>query len=229
MKNLFLVSLYCFMSLFLLVGCVGSSGVNPDARPPKKGAASLEDYNIFLNQSLMIPPGKHARHLNRMIKPRYVTIHSTQNRASSAGARMHARALYNGNLKSKNNAVGYLSWHYTVDQSNIYQHLPDTEEGQHADYEGPGNKKSIGIEMCENAGTSREATLDRTARLTAYLMRLHRIPLDNVVPHQHWRRIRYSDGRDLGHKNCPHFLMDNGKPGPKWEAFKGRIRSYLNK
>ena len=175
----------------------------------------------------MIPEGRHARHIGRKIRPRYITIHSTQNRASSAGARMHGVALFHGRLKSKNNSLGYLSWHYTVDQSNIYQHLPDNEEGQHADYDGQGNRSSIGIEMCENAGNSREATLDRTARLTAYLMRLYRVPLDNVVPHQHWRRIRYSDNKDLGHKNCPHFLMDGGEPGVKWEAFRDRIRKYL--
>lgn len=210
-----------------MVGCSDAPAQDPDAVPPKAKETALETYNLSINQSKMIPPEQFARHLGRKITPRYLTIHSTQNRHSSAGARMHAIALYHGRLKSKNNAVGYLSWHYTVDAGNIYQHLPDNEEGQHADYEGPGNKKSIGIEMCENAGNSREMTLDHTARLAAYLMRKHRIPLDNIVPHQHWRMIRYSDGRDLGNKNCPHFLMDGGKPGPKWEAFKDRIRKYL--
>ncbi len=212
----------------LLSGCGGSpSAQNPDAVPPKKNAVSPQAYNLTLNQSLMIPQGQYARHQGKKITPKFLTIHSTQNPHSSAGARMHAIALINGRLKSKNNSLGYLSWHYTVDANNVYQHLPDNEEGQHADYDGAGNKSSLGIEMCENAGNSREATLDHTARLAAYLMRLHRIPLDNIVPHQHWRRIRYSDGRDLGHKNCPHFLMDGGKPGPKWEAFKNRIRRYL--
>jgi len=35
-----------------------------------------------------------------------------------------------------------------------------------------------------------------------------------------------ADGRDLGHKNCPHFLLDDGKPGPKWEAFLRKVKSY---
>jgi len=225
---------YCLLSLStiilaLLVSCGGSPAQNPDTVAPRKKPVAPEAYGLSLNQSLMIPQGQFARHQGKKIRPQYLTIHSTQNRHSSAGARMHGVALYHGRLKSRNNSLGYLSWHYTVDASNVYQHLPDTEEGQHADYDGPGNKSSIGIEMCENAGNSREATLDRTARLAAYLMRLHGIPLDNIVPHQHWRRIRYSDGKDLGNKNCPHFLMDGGKPGPKWEAFKDRIRVYLNK
>lgn len=227
--KIFSVLSLSLLSLFLL-GCGGGSSTverSPDARPPKARAAAPEEYNLAINQSLMIPEGRYARRYGKKIIPRYVTIHSTQNRASSAGARMHAIALVNGRLKASKNSLGYVSWHYTVDQSNVYQHLPDNEEGQHADYEGPGNKSSIGIEMCENAGNSRERTLDHTARLTAYLLRKHRIPLDNVVPHYHWRRIRFADGRDLGHKNCPHFLLDNGKPGAKWEAFKDRIRKYL--
>jgi N-acetylmuramoyl-L-alanine amidase len=81
--------------------------------------------------------------------------------------------------------------------------------------------------MCENAGNSRAATLDRTARLTAELMRRYNIPLKNVVPHQHWERIRFDDGKNLGQKNCPHFLTTNGKPGPKWDAFLAKIKGYL--
>ena len=135
--------------------------------------------------------------------------------------------LQRGSLKSRNNSLGFLTWHFSVDDSSIYQSLPTNEQGQHADYEGLGNRASIGIEMCENAGNSFPATLDRTARLTAWLMKKHRIPLKNVVPHQHWRRIRHSDGRDLGHKNCPKPLLTNGKLGPKWFAFKKRIESYM--
>ena len=36
--------------------------------------------------------------------------------------------------------------------------------------------------MCENRGNSREATLDRTAKLTALLMAEYGIPLSRVVP-----------------------------------------------
>jgi len=47
--------------------------------------------------------------------------------------------------------------------------------------------------MCENAGNSRAATLDRTAKLAAELMRRYDIPLKNVVPHQRWERISFDD------------------------------------
>ncbi|YCM45479.1 N-acetylmuramoyl-L-alanine amidase [Verrucomicrobiaceae bacterium 227] len=186
----------------------------------------------FTNSSLgiqkaLIPKGRYGRHKTRSMRPRYITIHSTQNRSSGAGARTHARLIQRGGLKSKHNSLGYLTWHFTVDDHSIYQSLPTNVEGQHADYEGTGNRKSIGIEMCENAGNSRSATIARTARLTAELMKEYNIPLQNVVPHQHWRMIRYSDKKDLGHKNCPHFLLDNGKPGRKWQAFLQKVKSYL--
>jgi N-acetylmuramoyl-L-alanine amidase len=186
----------------------------------------------FTNSSLgirkeLIPKGKYGRQKTRSMRPRYITIHSTQNHSSGAGARTHAKLIQRGGLKSKHNSLGYLTWHFTVDDHSIYQSLPANVQGQHADYEGPGNRKSIGIEMCENAGNSRGATIARTAKLTAELMKEYNIPLQKVVPHQHWRMIRYSDKKNLGHKNCPHFLLDHGKPGPKWQAFLQKVKSYL--
>ncbi|MDA0813973.1 MAG: peptidoglycan recognition family protein, partial [Verrucomicrobia bacterium] len=102
------------------------------------------------------------------------------------------------------------------------QHLPTNEQGEHADFDGPGNNYSIGIEMCEHPGNSRGATIARTAKLTAYLMRQHGIPLKNVVPHYHWPRY----GQSPVNKNCPIFLLDNGRPGRKWQAFLQQVNSY---
>ena len=166
----------------------------------------------------LIPPGNLNRRTPRKMKPMYITIHSTQNQKPGADAAAHVELLHRAGL-------GKLSWHYTVDEKSIFQTLPETEQGRHADYEGLGNRASIGIEMCENQGNSREKTIDQTARLTAWLMRKHDIPISRVVPHQHWRRVR-SDGKDFGHKNCPHFLMDKGVPGEKWKNFLRRVKSH---
>ena len=54
-----------------------------------------------------------------------------------------------------------------MDDHSIYQTLPTNETGEHADYEGPGNRSSIGIEMCVNRGNNLDITIDRTAQLTA--------------------------------------------------------------
>ncbi len=174
----------------------------------------------------LVPRGRYARTSHRSMTPRYITIHATENRSRGAGARAHAQMLKTGALKGRHNAIGYVSWHFTVDDHSTYQSLPTNERGEHADYDGPGNRTSIGIEMCENRGNDRSRTLDRTARLVAWLMREHNIPLSHIVPHQHWRMVRHDDGRDLGHKNCPHFLLDRGRLGPKWQAFLARIAAY---
>ena len=87
-------------------------------------------------------------------------------------------------------------------------------------------RASIGIEMCVNRGNNLDITIDRTAQLTARLMRQYDIPLNHVVPHMHWRMIRYSDGRDLGFKKCPRILLDGGRLGPKWSAFMAKVSFY---
>jgi N-acetylmuramoyl-L-alanine amidase len=158
------------------------------------------------------------------MKPRYITIHSTQN--YSADAARHSLALKRGALRSPKrrggNRIGYLIWHFTVDDRVAIQHMPVTEQGEHADFDGPGNRYSIGIEMCEHRGSNRSATIERTAMLTAKLMHEQGIPLSRVVPHYHWPRR----GKSPANKNCPHFLLDHGRPGAKWRWFLGRVNHY---
>jgi N-acetylmuramoyl-L-alanine amidase CwlA len=83
--------------------------------------------------------------------------------------------------------------------------------------------------MCVNRGSNLESTIDRTAQLTARLMRQYNIPVDHVVPQMHWRMIRYSDGRDLGFKKCPRILLDGGRLGPEWSAFMAKVSFYATK
>lgn len=172
----------------------------------------------------MVRKGTHGRKVIRPMRPRYITIHSTQN--YRADAARHSLALKRGALRSRKtrygNRIGYLIWHFTVDDRVAIQHMPTNEQGEHADYHGPGNRLSIGIEMCEQRGSNRSVTIDRTAKLTALLMKQHGIPIQNVVPHYHWPRR----GRTPAHKNCPHFLLDNGRPGKKWRWFVGKVNAY---
>ncbi|MBL9130565.1 MAG: N-acetylmuramoyl-L-alanine amidase [Verrucomicrobiaceae bacterium] len=174
----------------------------------------------------LVPKGRYARIQHRPMTPRYITIHATENRSRGANAYSHAQMLKRGSITGRHNAIGYIGWHFTVDDHSIYQSLPTNERGEHADYDGMGNRSSIGIEMCENRGNDRARTIDKTARLAAWLMKEHGIPISRVVPHMHWRMIRHDDGRDLGHKPCPHFLLDHGRLGPKWQAFLARVQSY---
>lgn len=187
-------------------------------------SAMLRQVNLRTD---MVRRGTYGRKVVRPMVPRYITIHSTEN--YSAGAAKHALALKNGALRSGmrpgGNRIGFLIWHFTVDQSVAIQHMPTSEQGEHADFGGPGNRLSIGIEMCENRGNSRSATTERTAKLTAVLMKKNGIPLQNVVPHYHWPRR----GKNPPNKCCPHFLMNNGRPGSKWREFLGRVNYYYRR
>ena len=207
--------------LLVIAACAGTSG---------GAGGGLSRYSEQLNLHVaLIPKGKYGRRLHRPMRPTYITVHSTATYPSFADADHFARALSRGYLKASNNLLGYLTWHFTVDESSVYQHLPLNERGEHADYEGKGNKKSIGIEMCENRGNSRSRTIERTARLVAILMKQRNIPISRVVPHYHWERIQPRTGKNIGRKSCPHFLMDNGRPGAKWQAFLNKVQGYRNR
>ena len=212
---------FCLISLLFLAGCGFSDRELYTPLPPQGPPMAAPRIT-----SALIPAGRYGRRRTRSMQPRYITIHSTQNFSSGVGARAHASLLRRGALKSSHNSLGYLTWHYSVDDHSIYQSLPDRVQGQHADYEGPGNRYSLGIEMCENRDSSRSRTVDQTARLVAYLMAKHNIPLKRIVPHYHWKRIRYDDRKNMGRKDCPHFLLDQGKPGRKWNDFLYKVRSY---
>jgi N-acetylmuramoyl-L-alanine amidase len=212
-------------ALFLVGACQsGGGGVSASRGAMAKYAPALN-----LHTELMIPKGRFGRKYDRPMRPTYITVHSTQSYSANANARTHANALKNGYLTATHNLLGYLTWHFSVDESTVYQSLPTNERGEHADYEGTGNKKSIGIEMCENQGNSRTATVNRTAKLVAVLMAEYGIPLSHVVPHYHWERIRPKTGKNLGHKSCPHFLMDGGKPGAKWQGFLAQVDKEYRK
>ena len=191
---------------------------------PSSGKSVYQAFRELNVRQILIPRGRYGRWKHRPMRPRYITIHSTQNYSGDAWA--HARALSNGKLRAKmrpgGNRIGYLTWHFTVQEDVCIQHLPTNEQGEHADFDGPGNNFSLAIEMCEHRGNSREATVERTAKLTAYLMHRHGIPLHNVVPHYHWPRRGYNPPN----KNCPHFLLDNKRPGPKWRGFLNKVNRY---
>lgn len=202
----------------LLGGCATQR--DPDEPSIALGPAPA---NLNLSQ-MLVPPGLHGRHKEFPLRARYITIHSTGN--SGATAHQHARGMARGAFRgrSKWNRTGYMTWHFTVDDREAIQSLPLSIQGEHADHDGPGNKLSIGIEICEFRNHAKQAAaIDRAARLTAYLMKRTGVPLDHVVPHYHWPQHRFKNHQ----KNCPRILLERGRPGPRWEAFKDRVRRYL--
>jgi N-acetylmuramoyl-L-alanine amidase len=235
-----------FGGLFLLCGCSSGPDVISERRPasygggyypyhtgssdnPSRSAGGTQPVvareSPRVNPSSLVqgvnvkadylPRSARGRSNSRSMAPRYITIHSTQNWSKGADAWRHSLAL-------KRSKLGRLSWHYTIDEDVAVQHLPTNITGNHADYDGPGNRYSIGIEMCEHPGNSRTVTVDRTAKLAAYLMEKYDIPLSRVVPHYHWPRR----GANPPNKNCPHYLLTNGRPGSKWRGFLGQVDRY---
>src|SRR5699024_1899586 len=105
------------------------------------------------------------------------------------------------------------SWHYTVDDTEIWQSLKDNQQGWHAgDGGGPGNTQSIGIEICENADGDFNQAVKNAQWLIKKFMDEHDIPLENVVTHKHWSG-----------KNCPRLLLDS------WDEFKEGISDNVDK
>ncbi len=139
----------------------------------------------------------------------YVTIHETDNPSASADAKAHNEYLHQIAESKK------LSWHYTVDDLEIYHHIPDDEIAFNAGdgyKKDGGNIEGIGIEMCVNAGGDYEQTLRNTAKLTAYLLRTYDLSLSQVKKHQ-----------DFSGKQCPSKLIAAGR----WPEFLQMVEQEL--
>jgi N-acetylmuramoyl-L-alanine amidase CwlA len=134
------------------------------------------------------------------------TWHETANEAAGADALMHARYLANGADGSQ------ISWHFTVDDERIVQHLPLNRVGWHAgDGGGPGNR-TIGVECCVN----RDGDLRKAQRNTAALFGLLIAEgiIDDVEQHNRWSG-----------KHCPRFLRE-GRGGYAWPQAKAEIDGF---
>ena len=153
----------------------------------------------------LLPDGRPNKPDKAMKQPQYITIHNTDNTKPDATAESHSRYVLNGSGGRQ------ASWHYTVDDNEVYQHLRDNEQGWHCtDGNGPGNSTSIGIEVCMYDGMNEEAAWKNAAWLVAKLLKRHGLTLQRVVPHGHWTK-----------KNCPSRIL------PKWSKFINMIDQEL--
>ena len=143
------------------------------------------------------------------LNPKYITIHDTANTQAGADAKAHAAYL------KKNPPASEASWHFTVDDKVIYQHLPLNENGWHAGdgANGTGNRESIGIEICENRDGNRAKAEANAAWLVAKLLKDFSLGMDRVKQHYDWSK-----------KNCPRVIRGrvNG-----WQDFLAAVEDYL--
>ncbi len=144
----------------------------------------------------------------------WIVIHDTASTATGSNALAHANWLYNSALAG---TELWVSWHFTIDDTYTYQHLPLDERGYHAGdgstrpgegtYTGGGNRNGIGIEMAVNDDGDVFRTWQRTAKLVVDLLFQFNLPIENQKYHN-----------DFSGKDCPNTLRNAGLV-PLFEEF----------
>lgn len=143
----------------------------------------------------------------------YIVVHYTANYGDTA----------------KNNAdyfareVVKASAHYFVDESAVWQSVPDESiawhcggglqgAGGHTYYGKCKNANSIGVEICmlDKQGRLRQGSIDNAAKLVRELMDKYGVPADRVIRHY-----------DVTGKNCPVPMVSNMT---LWRKFKDSLK-----
>ena len=174
----------------------------------KNGIIQDKDIDgIPIKLSIVKPYGKaNVRTLVKMKEIIGITNHNTANSSPTAGDETHARYLQN----LENADQEYKSVHLFVDQDSITQCVPLDEFCYHAgDGNGDGNRKTIAIEICENANIM--AAEENAKKLNAALLLTY--PGLKIYKHQDWSG-----------KYCPHIILDRHKG---WEGFVNSIGKYV--
>ncbi|WP_105618426.1 peptidoglycan recognition protein family protein [Vallitalea okinawensis] len=125
-----------------------------------------------------IPKG-HSNRPGIAMNPLYICIYDTGMVEEGTHARMLAR-----HMKTINQLI---SWHYTVDDMVILQHLPLSEVSyQVSQGDDENNDKSIGIAICMNEDGDRHKAEENAIELVIYLVKKYNIPIEKVVQYNHW-------------------------------------------
>ncbi len=141
-----------------------------------------------------------------------ITVHNTSNYSNGANALAHSNLLRNG-WKNK-----YISWHYVIDKDYSVRCIPENETAWCAgDGNGNGNRKTINIEICDNADGDIRAATDNAVELCADILRRHGIreARGHLFQHNHWTG-----------KDCPY---DMRRSNPySWDTFVNKVQEKLN-
>lgn len=161
-------------------------------------------YEDFLPEGIAARPGEKRKIL-------YVVIHETDNVNAGANAQGHNKFIHSNGVSQK------LSWHYTVDEREIWHHLPDDETAFHAGdqmEDKGGNKNGIGVEMCVHADGDYEQTLINAQKLAATLLFSYDLPIDALKKHE-----------DFSGKCCPSKLIQDGR----WPEFQQGVEKEMTR
>lgn len=153
----------------------------------------------------ILPAGKVIP--NTKITPTSITIHQTGN----VGAPAKNNHNYMKNCNKSGDRIA--SWHFTVDDKEIYQAQSCNYKTFHAG-NATGNSSSIGIEICMFDDKERQKkAYDNAIELVKILLSYYGWTIDKVKRHYDWTK-----------KHCPAWLIDN-KFGYNWNWFKTSITS----
>ena len=204
-KIIIIITILLIVSLSIILIIKNNLKIDNTFNPKYKYYSSIYPSDVYNTKvyTKIVPikenerPGK-----KRIIK--YIVIHETGN--YSVGANSYNHAMY---LSYTNKS--YTSWHYTVDDTEIYHHIPDNEVAYHAG-DKIGNLNGIGIELCVNKDGNFDDTLENGAKLVAYLLKAYNLDLDAIKTHH-----------DFNGKDCPHEILKNNR----LEEFKKLVNYYL--
>lgn len=153
--------------------------------------ARVNIIDDFIKINTMSRPGTKG-------KKQWIVIHETGNYAKGAGAKNHSEFIKRLANENKN----YLSWHYTVDDKEIYHHVPDDEVTWNAGDgvgDNTGNVAGISIEICVNIDSNFDTAKLNAARLIADIMLKYGLPLTSIKQHF-----------DFNGKDCPRTIRFTG-------------------
>lgn len=146
------------------------------------------------------------------MQPKYVTIHNAATKGSAKQIHEYNKACITAAPD------GIKSWHYSVDEAEAYQALPDNVNAWHAGDggQGPGNRESISIEIARDLDYSSnlyQRSEDNAARLAAYLLKEYNLTVDDLRRHYDWSG-----------KICPHRIIEANS----WDDFKAKVAGYMS-
>ncbi|HPN61442.1 MAG TPA: N-acetylmuramoyl-L-alanine amidase, partial [Bacilli bacterium] len=193
------------------------------------------EEEVIITQSLVYPntinrmrPGTGLVGKKMPGGVKYIVIHDT-GMSGATGTAVGVKDYIHAQANSVTGRVA--SWHYTIDDKDCFQHVPDDEIAWHAgdgssaygstyfnkEYQawsiGGGNQNGIGIETCINQGGNYQRTLQRTAKLVASLLIKHHLGLDAIKQHN-----------DFSGKNCPAVIRSSSG---RWSEFLKMVEWHL--
>ena len=164
-----IITLSVILAVTLSGRASGASGVRDPANL-RQAVDSIDGIPLFTAYIPEDSPGRPG--VLRTVES--ITIHETANTSEGADAEAHSDYL--------STTSDEVSWHYTVDDHQIYQHLPDNEE------------------LCVNADGNFDQTMENAAKLTAFLLKEYDLTIDDVKQHY-----------DFNGKDCPLIIRQEGR------------------